>query len=62
MNEINYNEAMKRLETILSELEEGQKSVDELSELVHEATLLVNNCRKKLKTTEEEIQKAFEGS
>jgi exodeoxyribonuclease VII small subunit len=62
MNEFNYNEAMTRLETILSELEDGKKSVDELAELVHEATLLVKNSRTKLKTTEEEIQKAFEGS
>jgi exodeoxyribonuclease VII small subunit len=62
MNEINYNEAMIRLETILAELEEGKKSVDELAELVHEATQLIKNCRTKLKTTEEEVQKAFEGA
>jgi exodeoxyribonuclease VII small subunit len=62
MNEINYNEAMIRLETILAELEEGKKSVDELAELVHEATQLIKNCRAKLKTTEEEVQKAFEGA
>lgn len=61
MNEINYNEAMSRLDTILAELEEGKKSVDELSELVKEAAKLVNTCRTKLKTTEEEIKKAFDG-
>lgn len=61
MNEINYNEAMIRLETILTELEEGKKNVDELAELVHEATQLIKNCRTKLKITEEEVQKAFEG-
>jgi exodeoxyribonuclease VII small subunit len=62
MSDINYQEAMNRLEIILAELEEGKKSVDELAELVHEATHLVKNCRTKLKTTEEEIQKAFEGA
>jgi exodeoxyribonuclease VII small subunit len=62
MSDINYQEAMNRLEIILAELEEGKKSVDELAELVHEATHLVKNCRAKLKTTEEEIQKAFEGA
>lgn len=59
MSEINYNDAMIRLEAILAQLEEGKKTVDELAALVHEATELVKKCRLKLKTTEEEIQKAF---
>lgn len=62
MSDINYNEAMNRLESILAQLEEGKKSVDELAELVQEAALLVNICKTKLKTTEEEIQRAFEGA
>lgn len=60
MSELKYHEAMSRLEIILAELEEGKKSVDELSELVKEAAGLVKSCRSKLKTTEEEIQEAFE--
>lgn len=60
MTEINYNEAMIRLEAILAQLEEGKKTVDELVALVHEATQLVKNCRLKLKTTSDQIQKAFE--
>jgi len=35
--------------------------VDTLSELVKEAAALVAFCREKLRTTEEEVQKAFEG-
>jgi exodeoxyribonuclease VII small subunit len=62
MSDINYTEAMQRLESILAQLEEGNKSVDELSTLVKEASELVKLCRTKLKTTEEEIQKAFEGA
>lgn len=62
MNELNYTQAMQRLELIVAQLEEGKKSVDELSDLVKEASELVNQCRKKLKTTEEDIQKAFENS
>ncbi len=62
MNDINYNEAMTRLESILAQLEEGKKSVDELSELVMEAAKLVKICKSKLKTTEEEIQRAFDGA
>jgi exodeoxyribonuclease VII small subunit len=62
MIELTYTEAMNRLELILSELEEGKKSVDELSALVKEAAELVKSCRKKLKSTEDEIAKAFEDS
>jgi exodeoxyribonuclease VII small subunit len=62
MEEIKYSDAMSRLEQILAQLEEGKKSVDELSDLVKEASELVNACRSKLKYTEEEIQKAFENN
>ena len=61
MSDLNYTEAMQRLETILSQLEEGNKSVDELSALVQEASELIKLCRTKLRSTEESIQKAFEG-
>ena len=60
MKDLNYQQALERIEVILAQLEEGKKSVDELSELVKEATELVSFCKKKLKSTEEEIQKAFE--
>jgi len=60
MKEQNYTEAMTRLEIILGQLEEGNKSVDELSALVKEAAELVKLCRTKLKTTESDIQDAFQ--
>ncbi len=59
MKDLNYTAAMSRLEIILSQLEEGNKSVDELSDLVKEAAELVKICRTKLKTTEADIQDAF---
>ncbi|RIW17429.1 exodeoxyribonuclease VII small subunit [Algoriphagus lacus] len=62
MKDLNYTDAMARLETILSQLEEGNKSVDELSDLVKEAADLVKLCRTRLKTTESDIHKAFEGA
>ncbi|GMQ24631.1 hypothetical protein Aoki45_13130 [Algoriphagus sp. oki45] len=61
MTETSYTQAMQRLEMILSQLEEGNKTVDELSDLVKEATSLVKICREKLRTTEADIQKAFDG-
>lgn len=57
-----YTQAMQRLESILSQLEEGNKTVDELSALVKEAAELVKLCRTKLRSTESDIQKAFEGA
>ncbi|OOG73035.1 exodeoxyribonuclease VII small subunit [Algoriphagus sp. A40] len=62
MKDKSYSEAMTRLETILSQLEEGNKSVDELSDLVKEAAALVKHCREKLKTTESDIQEAFQSA
>jgi len=61
MKDYTYTQAMQRLEAILAQLEEGSSSVATLSELVKEATTLVNFCKEKLRTTEEEVQKAFEG-
>lgn len=62
MKDLKYDEAMSRLESILIQLEEGKKSVDELSELVKEAAELVKICKSKLKSTEDDILKAFEGA
>lgn len=62
MKDQTYTEAMNRIETILLQLEDGNKSVDELSTLVNEAAELVKLCKTKLKTTEADIQAAFEGA
>jgi exodeoxyribonuclease VII small subunit len=60
MKDQSYTESMARLELILSQLEEGNKSVDELSDLVKEAAELVKFCRAKLRSTESDIQEAFQ--
>lgn len=62
MKDLTYSDAMVRLEAILLQLEEGSKSVDELSALVKDAAELVKFCKTKLKTTEEDIQAAFDGA
>jgi len=62
MKEYTYTQAMQRLEAILAQLEEGSASIDTLSELVKEAATLVTFCKTKLKTTEKEIQRAFEAN
>jgi exodeoxyribonuclease VII small subunit len=60
MKDQSYTESLARLELILSQLEEGNKSVDELSDLVKEAAELVKFCRAKLRSTESDIQEAFQ--
>ena len=53
----NYAEAFEELQQIVSEIEEGQISVDELSEKVKRAAHLINICKTKLLSTEEDVNK-----
>lgn len=54
---INYTDAFDELQRIVSEIENGQISVDELSEKVKRAALLIRICKSKLTTTEEDVNK-----
>ena len=53
----NYADAFDELQQIVSEIEEGQISVDELSEKVKRAALLIKICKTKLTSTEEDVNK-----
>ncbi len=53
----NYTEAFGELQEIVSEIEQGEISVDELSAKVKRATLLIKICKDKLTTTEEDVSK-----
>ena len=58
MNETpNYAQAFEELQQIVSEIEEGQISVDDLSEKVKRAALLIRICKSKLTSTEEDVNK-----
>lgn len=58
MNEpMNYTKAFEELQGIVSEIENGEISVDELSEKVKRATELIRVCKLKLTTTEEDVNK-----
>lgn len=58
MNEqINYTDAFQELQTIVSEIEQGEISVDELSQKVKRASQLIKICKTKLATTEEDVNK-----
>lgn len=53
----NYTEAFEELQTIVLEIEQGEISVDELSEKVKRAAQLIKICNSKLSTTEEDVNK-----
>ncbi|HEX6892200.1 MAG TPA: exodeoxyribonuclease VII small subunit [Chryseolinea sp.] len=57
MNEkITYTQAFEELQAIVEEIENGQISVDELSEKVKRATVLIKLCKTRLTTTEEDVK------
>ena len=56
-----YGEAMTEIEEILEKIEKGELDVDELTDKVKRVASLLDLCKKKLKITEEEIQKVIEG-
>ena len=52
-----YDKAFEELQTIVSELEDGEIGVDELSIKVKRASELLKICKSKLSSTEDDIQK-----
>ena len=54
---VNYIKAFEELQRIVSEIEQGEISVDELSEKVKRAAYLIKICKSKLATTEEDVNK-----
>ncbi len=55
--ETNYTGAFEELQQIVAEIEDGQISVDELSEKVKRAAVLIRICRTKLTSTEEDVSR-----
>ena len=54
---LTYQQAFEELQQIVSDLEEGEVNVDELSEKVKRATKLIAVCKSKLTETEEDVNK-----
>ncbi len=57
---LNYTEAYSRLEDILALLEGNKLDVDELSERLKEASVLLKICKEKLFSASEETKKILE--
>ena len=57
--EIPYTEAMAEIEKIMSKLRSESIDVDTLTAEVKRASELIEMCKKRLRTTEEEVRKLF---
>lgn len=53
--EINYTASFEELQQIVRDMEDGEITVDELSLKVKRATELIKICKKKLTSTEEDV-------
>lgn len=52
-----YEEAMKRLEEIVRQIENGEMDIDSLADKLKEAKQLMAFCKQKLISVEEEVNK-----
>ena len=52
-----YEQAMKRIEEIVTAIDLGKLDIDSLSEYLKEAQTLIKFCREKLYQTDQDIQK-----
>ncbi|MFC2291165.1 MAG: exodeoxyribonuclease VII small subunit [Prevotella denticola] len=57
MKEVNYEETVHQLENIVEKMERGELDVDSMVSQLKRAQELVKLCKKKLKHTDDEIQK-----
>jgi exodeoxyribonuclease VII small subunit len=54
--EISYTKAFEELQQIVTRIEQGSISIDELSAQVKRAAELIKICQLKLKSTDENVQ------
>jgi exodeoxyribonuclease VII small subunit len=59
--EISYKDAVKEIEEIIGKIESDELNVDQLTDKVKRVSLLLDICRKKLKTVDQEISRIIEG-
>lgn len=60
MSETNYTEAFEQLQQIVSEIEQGDISVDVLAAKVEKAAELIKICKAKLSQTEVNVNRILE--
>lgn len=57
---LEYKNAMDRLEAILEKIDNSEMGIDELAGQVEEATNLLKKCRQILLATEKNVQEALD--
>ena len=60
MAEAKYSKAIKRLEEIISKIENEEIDVDELSEKVKEAVELITTCKERIEKAELEVKRVVD--
>lgn len=58
-NTSSYEEAVRELQTIIDQLQNNEIPMDDLVQKVKRATTLIQYCKEKLRSTEEEVDKLF---
>ncbi|HON53752.1 MAG TPA: exodeoxyribonuclease VII small subunit [Bacteroidales bacterium] len=58
--ELSYEASIAEVEKIIKEIEQGEISIDTLSQQVKKAMELIHLCKNKLQTTEAELQKLLQ--
>ena len=58
--EQSYEASIAEIEKIIKEIEQGEISIDTLSQRVKKAMELIDVCKTKLQTTEAELQKLLQ--
>lgn len=54
-----YEEAMRQLEKIVSDIEEGKLDIDLISERLKQAQQLITFCKDRLYTTEQDVKQVL---
>jgi exodeoxyribonuclease VII small subunit len=60
MTDIKYSKAIERLEEIIKKIENDQIDIDDLSEKVKEAVVLVKLCKGKIEKAELEVKEVVQ--
>lgn len=55
-----YKASLEEIESIIHKIESGEPDIDELSTLVKRAAGLIKDCKKKLRSTEEDLSQSLE--
>ena len=59
MQQMNYSQAVKRLEEIVKQIDSGQLEIDQMVEKIEEANRLIAFCNEKLTKADQEIEKLW---